>query len=70
MFQNYVQILQSQTSPDQFQMFLIKVKTVLLLLITLGLLFQSMLPLNDVEFVPKDVVNAVGNVRMSPILKL
>ena len=47
-----------------------KLKTVLLLLITSGVLFQSMLPLTDIEFVPKDVVNALGSVRMSLILKL
>ena len=70
MFQNYIQILQLQTSPDQFLMFLIKLNTVLLLLITSGVLFQSMLPLNDIEFVPKEVVNALGSVRMSLILKL
>ena len=68
MSQNYIKILQLQPSPDQFLMyFLIKVKTVLLLLITSGVLFQSMLPLNDIEFVPKDVVNALGSVRMSLI---
>ena len=33
MFQNYIQILQLQTSPDQFLKFLIKLNTVLLLLI-------------------------------------
>ena len=70
MLQNYIQILKLQTSPDQFLMCLIKAKTVLLLLITSGVLFQSMLPLNDIEFVPKDVVNALGSVRMSLILKL
>ena len=70
MLQNYTQILKVQTSPHQFLMFLIKVKTVLLLLITSGVLFQSMLPLNDIEFVPKDVVNVLGCVRMSLILKL
>ena len=51
-------------------MFLVKVKAVLLLLITSGVLFQSMLPLNDIEFVPKEAVNALGSVRMSLILKL
>ena len=70
MLQNYIQILQLQTSPDQFLMFLIELNTVLLLLITSGVLFQSMLPLNDIEFVPKEVVNALGSVRMSLILKL
>ena len=70
MLQNYIQILQLQTSPDQFLMFLIKLNTVLLLLITSGVLFQSMLPLNDIEFVPKEVVNALGSVKMSLILKL
>ena len=57
MLQSYIQILQLQTSPDQFLIFLIIAKTVLLLLITSGVLFQSMLPLNDIEFMPKDVVN-------------
>ena len=70
MLQSYVQISQLQTSPDQLFMFLIKAKTVLQLLITSGVLFQSMLPLNDIEFMPKDVDNALGNVRMSLILKL
>ena len=65
MLQKYIQIIQLQTSPDQFLMFLIKAKTVLLLIITSGVLFQSMLPLNDIEFMPKDVVNALGSVRMS-----
>ena len=51
-------------------MFFIKAKIVLLLLITSGVLFQSMLPLNDSEFMPKDVVNALGSARMSLILKL
>ena len=46
-------MLQLQTSPDQFLMFLIKAKTVLLLLITSGVLFQSVLPMNDIEFMPK-----------------
>ena len=46
----YIQILQMQTSPDQFLMFLVKVKAVLLFLITSGVLFHSMLPLNDIEF--------------------
>ena len=50
-------------------MFLIKVKTIFLLLITSGVLFQSMLPLNNIELVPKEVVNAVESVRMSLILK-
>ena len=68
--QNYIQMLQVQTSLDQFLMFLIKVRTVLLLLITSGVLFQSMLPLNDIEFMPKEVVNALGSVRMSLVLKL
>ena len=67
---SYVQILQLQTSPDQFLMFLIKAKTVLLLLITSGALFQSMLPLNDIEFMQKDVINALGNARTSLTLKL
>ena len=70
MLHNYIEILQLQTSPDQFLTFSIKVKTVLLLLITSSVLFQSVLPLNDIEFVPKDVVNALGSVRMSLILKL
>ena len=51
-------------------MFLVKVKAVLLLLITSGVLFQSMLPLNDIEFVLKEAVNTMGSVRMSLILKL
>ena len=54
------QIPQLQTSPDQFLMFLIKGKTALLHLITSGALFQSMLPMNDIEFVPKEAVNALG----------
>ena len=70
MLHNYIQILQLQTSPLQFLMFLVKAKTVLLLLITSGVLFQSMLPLNDIELVPKDIVNALGGVKMSSILKL
>ena len=70
MLQSYVQILQLQTSPDQFLMFLIKAKTVLLLLITSGVRFQSVLPLKDIEFMPKDAVNAIGSARMSLILKL
>ena len=70
MLQSYVQILQLQTSTDQFLMFVIKAKTVLLLLLTSGVLFQSMLPLNDIEFVPKDVVNALGSARMPLVLKL
>ena len=53
MLQSYVQMLQLQTSPDQFLMFLIKAETVLLLLITSGVLFQSMLPMNVIEFMPK-----------------
>ena len=69
MLQSYVQILQLQTSPDQFLMFLIKAKTVLLLLITSGVLFQSMLPMNDIEFMPKDVANALESARMSLVLK-
>ena len=60
MLQSYVQILQLQTSPDQF----LKAKTVLLLLIKSGVLFQSMLPLKDFEFIPKDVVNALGSARI------
>ena len=44
---SYVQILQLQTSPDQILMFLIKATTVLLLLITSGVLLQSILPLNS-----------------------
>ena len=51
-------------------MVLITVKIVLLLLITSGVLFQSMLPLNDTELVSKDVVNALGSARMSLFLKL
>ena len=70
MLQFHVQILQLQTSPDQFLMFLVKVKAVLLLLITSGVLFHSMLPLNDIEFVPEDAVNALGSVRVFLILKL
>ena len=66
----YIQILQLQTSPDQFLIFLLKVKAVMLLLITSGVLFHSMLPLNDIEFVSKEAVNALGSVRMSLILKL
>ena len=46
-----------------------KVKVVLLLLITSGVLFNSMLPLNDIEFVPKGAVNTLGSVRMSLIHK-
>ena len=49
-------------------MFLIKAKSVLLLLIISGVLFQSMLPLNDIEFMPRDVVNALGSARTSLIL--
>ena len=70
MLQSYVQILQLQASPDQFSMVLIKAKTALLLLIISGVLFQSMLPLSDNEFMPKDVVNAFGSARMSLILEL
>ena len=66
----YIQILQLQTSRDQFLMLLVKVKAVLLLLITSGVLLHSMLPLSDIEFVPKEAVNALGSVRMSLILKL
>ena len=66
----YIQILQLQTSPDQFLMLLVKVKAVLQLLIISGVLFHSMLPLNDIEFVPKGAANALGSVRMSLILKL
>ena len=69
MLQNYKQILQQQTS-DQFLMFLIIVKTLLLLLITSGVLFQSMLPLNDIKFVQKDVFKEFVNVRMSLTFKL
>ena len=58
MLQSYIQILQLQTSPDQFLMFLIKLNNVLLLLITSGVLFQSMLPLNDTEFMPIEFVPA------------
>ena len=67
---SHIKVLQLQTSPHQFLMFLIKAKAALLLLITSGVLFQSLLPLNDIEFVPKDVVYALGSVRMSLILKL
>ena len=70
MLQNYIQILQLQTSSYQSLKFLIKAKTVLLFLIKSGVLFQSTLHLNDIEFVLKDVVNALGSVRMSLILKL
>ena len=69
MLQNYIQILQQQTS-DQLLMFSIIVKTLLLLLITSGVLFQSMLPLHDIKFVPKDVFKEFGNVRMSLTVKL
>ena len=48
---------------------LMKVDVVLLLLVTSDVLFQSMLPLKDNEFVPKDAVNAFGCVRISLILK-
>ena len=48
-------------------MFLLKMETVLLFLITSGVLFQSMLPLNAIEFVPKDAVDALGRVRISLI---
>ena len=47
-----------------------KSKTALLLVSTSGVLFQSMLPLKDIEFMPKDVVNALGSARMSSVLKL
>ena len=70
MLQFHIQILQLQSSQDQFLMFLVKVKAVLLLLITSGVLFQSIPPLNDIEFVPREGVNALGSVRMSLILKL
>ena len=70
MLQNYIQILKLQTSSHQFLNFLIKAKTVLLFLIKSGVLLQSTLHLNDIEFVPKDAVNALGSVRMSLILKL
>ena len=69
MSQNFIHVLQLQTSPHQFLMFSIKVKTVLLLLITSRVLL-SMLPLNDIEFAPKEVVNALGSARMSLLLKL
>ena len=52
--------MQLQTTPDQFLMFLMNAKAVLLLLITSGVLFQGMLLLKDIEFVPKDAVNALG----------
>ena len=65
---SHIKVLQLQTSPHQFLMFLIK--AALLLLITSGVLFQSLLPLNDIDFVPKDVVYALGSMRMSLILKL
>ena len=61
--------MQLQTSPDQFLMFLMNAEAVLLLLITSGVLFQSMLPLKDIEFVPKDAVNVLGSMRMSLVLK-
>ena len=70
MLQTYIQILQLQTSPDEFLMFLIQVKTVLLLLTTPGVLLQSMLPLNNIKSVLKDIVNALENVIISSILKL
>ena len=47
----------------------IKEEVVLLLLITSAVLFQSMLPLKENEFVPKDVVTALGSVRIFLILK-
>ena len=59
-----------QTSPDQLLIILINAETVLLLLITSAVLFQSILRLNDIEFVLKDVVNALGSVIMSLTLKL
>jgi len=57
MLQNYIQILQLQTSPDQFLMILIKGKTVLLLLITSDVLFQSMLPLNDITDMTLSIIS-------------
>ena len=51
-------------------MFSPKAEAVLLLLIISGLLFQSMLPLNVIEFVPKDAVDVLGSVRISVILRL
>ena len=50
-------------------MLLMKVEVVLLL-ITSGALFQGMLPLKDNEVVPKDVITALGSVRIFLILKL
>ena len=41
-----------------------------LLIIPSGVLFQSVLLLNDIEFVPKEAGNALESVRMSLILKL
>ena len=50
-------------------MFLPKKVTVLLLLITSGVLLQSMLPLYAIEFVPKDAVDALGRVMKFLILR-
>ena len=46
-----------QLTENELLMFLMKVKTVLLLLITSSVQFQSMLHLNNVEFVPKGVAD-------------
>ena len=45
--------------------FFVKAETVLLFFITSGVLFWSMPILNDIEFVPKDDVDALGTVRIS-----
>ena len=73
----YVETILSRFSQIQvleifatFQMFLIKLEVVLLHLITSGVLFQSILPLKEKRVVPKDVVNALGSVRISLTLKI
>ena len=63
-------MLPLQPPPAQFLMFLPKAEAVLLLLVTSGVLFQSMLPLNAIEFVSKDAVDVLGSVRTSLILNM
>lgn len=49
--------------------FLPKTEAVLLLLTTSSVLFQSMLPLNDIAFVPKDAVDVLGRVQKNVTYK-
>ena len=50
--------------------FLQKEATVSLLFITSGMLFQSMLPLKHMDFMPKATVDVLGSKTMSFILRL